>query len=173
MGLISGTANGKDFAFPKDKIIAYRNFANKLWNMTRFYHMMVEKVEKKVKWYEPGMEGLTAEDKDILDKLNDTIKKTDELLEKFRFAEAAETIYHYMWNEVAAKYIENIKDRVDLDVALTVLRHVLLMGLKLLHPFMPFVTEAIWKEFPERTEEQLITAEWPSYTVAAAGKPVA
>lgn len=162
MGLISGTANGKDFSFPKDKVISYRNFANKLWNMARFYHMMTEKVEGKIGWYEPGMNGLTEGDKDILDKLDETIKKTDELLEKFRFAEAAEIIYHYMWDEVAAVYIESVKNRTDLDVALSVLRHVLLVGLKLLHPFMPFVTEAIWKEFPERTEDQLITANWPS-----------
>ncbi len=171
MGLISGTANGKDFAFPKDKIISYRNFANKLWNMTRFYHMMVDPTSsresgtslgaREIKWYEAGMEGLTEADTEILSKLNNTIKMTDELLEKFRFAEAAETIYHFMWDEVAAIYIEQIKDRKDSEVALTVLRHVLLTGLKLLHPFMPFVTEAIWKEFPERTEEQLITAKWP------------
>lgn len=161
MGLISGTANGKDFAFPKDKIVAYRNFANKLWNMTRFYHMMVEKSESEVGWYKPGMSGLTENDKDIMEKLNDTIKKTDELLAKFRFAEAAETIYHFMWDEVAATYIEQVKDRADMTITLTVLRHILMQGLKLLHPFMPFVTEAIWKEFPERTEEQLITASWP------------
>lgn len=161
MGLISGTANGKDFAFPKDKIIAYRNFANKLWNMTRFYHMMVEKEEVKVEWYKADMDGLSELDLDIINKLNKTIKKTDELLAKFRFAEAAETIYHFMWDEVAATYIEQIKERKDMNVALSVLRHVLMMGIKLLHPFMPFVTEAIWKEFPERTEEQLINASWP------------
>ncbi len=119
------------------------------------------------------MEGLTETDAEILSKLNDTIKMTDDLLSKFRFAEAAETIYHFMWDEVAAIYIEQIKDRKDLEVALTVLRHVLLTGLKLLHPFMPFVTEAIWKEFPERTEEQLITAKWPTYAEATAGKPAA
>ena len=161
MGLISGTANGKDFAFPKDKIIAYRNFANKLWNMTRFYHMMVEKEEVKVEWYKADMDGLSELDLDIINKLNTTIKKTDELLAKFRFAEAAETIYHFMWDEVAATYIEQIKERKDMNVALSVLRHVLMIGIKLLHPFMPFVTEAIWREFPERTEEQLINASWP------------
>lgn len=161
MGLISGTANGKDFSFPKDKVMAYRNFANKLWNMARFYHMMTEKVEGKIGWYTSGMSGLTENDKEIVAKLNDTIKKTDELLAKFRFAEAAETIYHYMWDEVAAVYIESIKDRTDLDVALPVLRHVLLMGLKLLHPFMPFVTEAIWSEMPRKQDDMLIVSKWP------------
>lgn len=162
MGLIAGTATGKDFSFPKDKVIAYRNFANKLWNMARFYHMMSEKVGAEIKWYEAGMEGLTTSDTEILSKLNDIIKMTDELLAKFRFAEAAETIYHYMWDEVAAKYIESIKDRKDLGIALSVLRHVLLMGLKLLHPFMPFVTEAIWKEMPRKKSDMLIVSGWPS-----------
>lgn len=161
MGLISGTANGKDFAFPKDKIVSYRNFANKLWNMTRFYHMMVEKEEVKVEWYKPGMDDLSELDLDFINKLNTTIKKTDELLAKFRFAEAAETIYHFMWDEVAAVYIEQIKDRDNKKTSLSVLRHLLMQGVKLLHPFMPFVTEAIWSEFPERTEEQLINASWP------------
>ena len=67
-----------------------------------------------------------------------------------------------MWDGVAAVYIEQVKDREDLGTALVILRHVIMQGLKLLHPFMPFVTEAIWKEFPERTEEQLIRAKWPT-----------
>jgi len=83
------------------------------------------------------------------------------LLEKFRFSEAADVIYHYMWDEVASSYIEQVKNRKDKEVALSVLRHVLLNGLKLLHPFMPFVTEAIWQEMPGLFEKQLITAKWP------------
>lgn len=162
MGLIAGTATGKDFSFPKDKVLGYRNFANKLWNMTRFYHMMVEKAEVEIEWYEPEMEGLTETDTEVLGKLTDTIKATDELLSKFRFAEAAETIYHFMWDEVAARYIEQLKERKDMEIALSVLRHVLLTGLKLLHPFMPFVTEAIWKEMPRKHGEMLIVSKWPS-----------
>jgi valyl-tRNA synthetase len=162
MGLIAGTATGKDFAFPKDKIISYRNFGNKLWNMARFYHMMVEKSGDEIPWYEPMMAGLQKDDKAILKGLTDTIRKTDKLLESFRFAEAADTIYHFMWDEVAAKYIESLKDREDKGVALSVLRHVLLNGLKLLHPFMPFVTEAIWSEMPRQRDEMLIVSKWPA-----------
>ena len=84
----------------------------------------------------------------------------DDLLSKFRFAEAADSIYHFMWDEVAAKYLEEIKSREDLGVALCVLRHIILTGLKLLHPFMPFVTEAIWKEI-NPDDGMLIVAEWP------------
>ncbi len=161
MGLIAGTATGKDFSFPKDKITAYRNFGNKLWNMARFYHMMAEKAGKEIAWYEPAMEGLVESDKEILVKLNTTISSVDELLSKFRFAEAGDTIYHFMWDEVAAKYLEEIKSREDLVMALSVLRHIILTGLKLLHPFMPFVTEAIWKEMPRKYNDMLIVTEWP------------
>jgi valyl-tRNA synthetase len=161
MGLIAGTATGKDFSFPKDKIVGYRNFGNKLWNMARFYHMMSEKAGKEVTWYEPQMNGLTESDTAILKQLLETITSVDDLLSKFRFAEAGDTIYHFMWDEVAAKYLEEIKSREDLGVALSVLRHIILTGLKLLHPFMPFVTEAIWKEMPKQEEEMLITAAWP------------
>ena len=162
MGLIAGTATGKDFAFPKDKIIAYRNFGNKLWNMARFFLLMQEKAGiTNLKFSNSQMEGLTESDKEILKKLNETIISTDDLLSQFRFAEAAETIYHFMWDEVAAKYLEEIKSREDLGVALSVLRHVMLTGLKLLHPFMPFVTEAIWKEMPRMKNEMLIVTKWP------------
>ena len=161
MGLISGTANGKDFAFPKDKIVAYRNFGNKLWNMARFYLMMVDKFEKEVPWYDKKLKGLQKEDKEIIRKLETTIEKVNTLLEKFRFAEAAENIYHFMWDEVAANYIEHVKNRDDKEVALSVLRHALLNGLKLLHPFMPYVTEAIWQEMPEMNEKMLMVAKWP------------
>lgn len=129
--------------------------------MARFYHMMSEKYGKEVGWYEPGMKGLIKSDEEILEKLNKTIASVDELLTKFRFAEAGETIYHFMWDEVAAKYLEEVKSREDLGVALSVLRHVMLTGLKLLHPFMPFVTEAIWKEMPRKHEEMLIVSKWP------------
>ncbi len=165
MGLISGTANGKDFAFPKDKIIAYRNFANKLWNMARFFFMMQEKlgiVFDETYYQEKAKKELKEVDVQILKRLNETIGNTEKLLDKFRFSEAAETIYHFMWDEVAAKYIEQIKDRADQEVAVSVLRSLLLNGLKLLHPFMPFVTEAIWKEFPNLKEKQLMSAKWPS-----------
>jgi valyl-tRNA synthetase len=162
MGLIAGTATGKDFSFPKDKITAYRNFGNKLWNMARFFLMMQEKSGiTNLKFSNSQMEGLTARDNEIIKMLNETINSVDKLLGEFRFAEAGDTIYHFMWDEVAAKYLEEVKTREDLGVALSVLRHVILTGLKLLHPFMPFVTEAIWKEMPRKHDEMLIISKWP------------
>lgn len=162
MGLIAGTATGKDFSFPKDKITAYRNFGNKLWNMARFFLMMQEKSGiTNLKFSNSQMEGLTERDNEIVKMLNETITSVDKLLGEFRFAEAGDTIYHFMWDEVAAKYLEEVKTREDLGVALSVLRHVILTGLKLLHPFMPFVTEAIWKEMPKKRDEMLIISKWP------------
>ncbi len=190
MGLISGTAGGKDFNFPKDKIIAYRNFGNKLWNMARFMLMMLEKAN--------GVDGSNAlneanivlennnkvgklnlvevddkkskkllkdEDKEILKKLNSVVKTVDKNLEKFRFSQAGEVIYQFMWHDVADVYIEQVKVREDKEVALGVLMHVYKTGLKLLHPFMPFVTEAIWDEVAITNEmSDLLLAEslWPS-----------
>jgi len=123
--------------------------------------MMCEKAEIRNPKSEILNKGLQKEDTQILNRLNETIKNVDELLAKFRFAEAGETIYHFMWDEVAAKYLEEIKERKDLEVALPVLRHIILTGLKLLHPFMPFVTEAIWKEL-NPDGGMLIVAEWPA-----------
>jgi valyl-tRNA synthetase len=165
MGLISGTANGKDFAFPRDKVIAYRNFANKLWNMGRFMLMMLEEQEKagnKVPVYEEKKtKGLTDTDKEILKELKALIKNVDKNLEKYRFSDAAEGIYQFMWHELADKYIETVKTREDKEIALSVLKHVYTTGLKLLHPFMPFVTEAIWENIPDVNEKTLAGDEWP------------
>ena len=104
---------------------------------------------------------LAKEDREILQQLDEVVKKVTVALEKFRFAEAADTIYEFVWRSVADVYIEQVKERKDQNVALAVLRSVILNSLKLLHPFMPFVTEAIWQEFPNLSEKNLITAKWP------------
>lgn len=162
MGLISGTANGKDFAFPKDKVVAYRNFANKLWNMARFMLLMME--GKEVPFYDgKSPKGLQKEDKEILKKLEETIKSVNSSLDKYRFSEAAEVAYHFMWDDLASSYIEHVKDRKDKEFALSIFRHVFVEGLKTLHPFMPFVTEAIWQNLPKdnRESEILLNSIWP------------
>lgn len=163
MGLISGTANGKDFAFPKDRVVAYKHFANKLWNMGRFILMMREQWGKEVPVFdEVAMKkSLTSEDKAILKALHKIIKSVDSSLEKFRFADAAETIYQFMWHEVADKYIEAVKLREDKAVALSLLTHIFTTGLTLLHPFMPFVTEEIYQQMPQHGESLMIEP-WPT-----------
>ena len=167
MGLISGTANGKDFNFPKDRVIAYRNFANKLWNLGRFVTMKLEELDSPTPEFDEKMKGLKKQDKEILSQLTKLIKTVDEKLAKFRFADAAEAIYQFVWHELADKYVEETKMRDDKDMAVAVLKYVYLTSLKLLHPFMPFVTEAIYqvlsaKDEALRTESaMLITAKWP------------
>jgi len=171
MGLISGTATGKDFSFPHDKVVAYRNFANKIWNMARFMELMFDQWGKSVPFYNQKVaKKLTTEDKEILSKLETTVKQVNQNLEKFRFAQAGEIIYHFLWDDVANVYIENVKQRKDKEVALSVLRHVFINGIKLLHPFMPFVTEAIWEHIPGIFEppyhkEPLIISSWPDERV--------
>ncbi|MFA6981707.1 MAG: valine--tRNA ligase [Patescibacteria group bacterium] len=161
MGLISGTANGRDFTFPQDKILGYRNFANKIWNMGRFILMMKERYEGDVPQFESAKLDLKPEDKEILEKLSLTIKAVDENLEKYRFADAGEVIYQFMWHEVADLYIEKVKNREDKDVALSTLIHVYTTCLKLLHPFMPFITEEIWGIMTENKKGLLMNSPWP------------
>ena len=167
MGLVSGNGTGKDFNFPRDRVIAYKNFANKIWNIARFILIKFEEYGKEVPMYSDAVKTkLKEEDREILKKLNATIKFVDKNLEKFRFADAGETIYQFMWHEFADKYIESTKERLkgggpDAKVALSVLRYVLITSLKLLHPFMPFVTEEIWEKIPGVFERPLIIAKWP------------
>lgn len=173
MSLLFGNGEGGKVPLSEDKVRAMRNFANKIWNMARFFIMMQEKTNKEFseEYFKTIAEDqLKAEDKEILSQLNETIKKMTSLLEKFRFSEAADTIYEFMWHTVADVYIEQVKNRKDLEIAVAVFRSVLLNGLKLLHPFMPFVTETIWQEFPNLAEKQLITAKWPAVAKATDGK---
>ncbi|HLC93542.1 MAG: valyl-tRNA synthetase, valyl-tRNA synthetase [candidate division WWE3 bacterium GW2011_GWC1_41_7] len=166
MGLINGTANGKDFNFPHDKILGYRNFANKIWNMARFMLIMTESYEEetgeKVPFFgDLDQELLQAEDLEIMEKLNGLIGEVDKNLEKYRFADAGDAIYHFMWDELASGYIEKVKGREDKVVALCVLRHTYVTSLKLLHPFMPFATEHIWSHLPGLSNEPLAISKWP------------
>jgi len=166
MGLISGTANGRDFAFPKDKVIAYRNFANKLWNMARFMIMMMENNNERDFYFNEALNiSLSDFDRDMLEKMKKLISSVTASLERYRFADAAEMVYQFMWHEIADKYIEYVKDLEgdQKTVSLSVLRYIFVKGLVLLHPLMPFVTEAIWKNIPKFDGEPdlLIQQKWP------------
>jgi len=162
MGLIAGTANGKDFNFPRDRVIAFKHFGNKIWNMGRFILMMREQWGKELSNFDKlDSKKLTKEDKAVLKEMNVLIKEVDKELEKFRFADAANAIYQFMWHTLADKYIEQVKLREDKDIALVVLLHVFITSLKLLHPFMPFITEAIYQQMPGHSKSIMIAA-WPT-----------
>jgi valyl-tRNA synthetase len=160
MSLLFGNGEGGKVPLSDDKVRAMRNFANKIWNMSRFYLMMAEGKEIAPLNHSTIKTLKNEQDKVMIKQLDEVIKKMTTLLEKFRFSEAADLIYEFMWHTVADVYIEQVKDREDQEVTLSVLRHVIFTGLKLLHPFMPFVTETIWKEL-NPDDGMLITTEWP------------
>lgn len=168
MGLISGTANGKDFSFPHDKIVGYQRFGSKIWNMTRFMLMMKDTYGNPVPAFNSlDKATLTTEDTEILATLQQTITTVQENLEKYRFADAAEAIYQFMWHDIADTYIESVKNRPDKDVALSVLAHVLITSLTVLHPFMPFITEKLYQTLREEgfvsqsDSPLLMLSRWP------------
>jgi len=162
MGLISGTANGKDFNFPRDRVIAFKHFGNKIWNMARFSLMMID--QEKIQllsgddWKETELQD---EDKLYREQLKKLIKEVDVHLTRYRFADAAEGIYQFMWHELADKYIESIKNREDKKVALSNFIEIYKTCLKLLHPFMPYITEEIYSHLPHE-EKSIMIASWPT-----------
>jgi len=164
MGLISGTANGKDFNFPKDRVIAFKHFGNKIWNMARFSLMMIENEKiSLLSGDELKKAELTEEDKQYNLELQELIKSVDENLEKYRFADAAEGIYQFMWHTLADKYIESLKNREDKQVGLSNFMEIYKTCLKLLHPFMPFITEEIWSHV-SNDKKLIMISKWPTVT---------
>lgn len=152
LGLIANRSPGQNQAFSTDRIVAGRNFCNKLWNIARF-------AENKLgENYQPGApEPHTLADHWIISELaqaKDTLERT---IDSYRLAEAQETIYHAIWDSVADWYIEASKDQDNLDL----LAWVLDTSLRLAHPFAPFVTETIWQTLPWH-DTLLIKEQWPA-----------
>jgi len=163
MSLVYGVSPASDISVYDEKIKSMRNFANKVWNIGRFI-LSGYSPKKQIPFYSPDIKGQTKEDKKIIASLNRIIAQTTNYLEKYRFDLAAETIYQFIWHDFADKYIEQTKPRIsngDL-VSLSVLRHVFLNCLKLLHPFMPFITEELWQKFPKKKGDPLIVSLWPT-----------
>lgn len=163
MSLIVGAGPGNDITVGEEKIKGYRNFVNKIWNIGRFIINYFPKNKKQVPFYSSKLKGLTREDKEIIKKLNELIKNTTKNLDNYQFSPAGEDIYHFIWHEFADKYLEYSKTRVkEKDIIVfSILRHVYLNCLKLLHPFMPFITEAVWGQMPKKYKKLLIISSWP------------
>ena len=164
--LMTGNAPGNDMRFYWERVESSRNFANKIWNASRFVLMNLE--GKTVT--EPEIASLCAEDKWILSRLNNVIKEVTENMDKYELGIAVQKVYDFLWDELCDWYIEIAKVRLwkaDEDPkaaneALWTLRTALTQGLKLLHPFMPFITEEIYCTLlPE--EESIMISEWPVY----------
>lgn len=121
--------------------------------------MMIESEEIKDLRFK--IEDLNEEDRQYRKELQELIKSVDENLEKYRFSDAAEGIYQFMWHSLADKYIESLKNREDKQVGLSNFMEIYKTCLKLLHPFMPFITEEIYSNLPHQ-EKAIMVAKWPT-----------
>ena len=163
--LVTGNTPGNDMRFYTKRVEANRNFANKLWNATRFLMM---NMSDEITDSNFDVEKLHYEDKWILSKLQKVIKSITEKIEKYDIGLAADDIYDFIWSDFCDWYIEIVKPVLYSDNAeektntVKVLLYVLENILKLLHPFMPYITEEIWQALPNR-EEALIVSKWPEY----------
>ena len=164
--LVTGNAPGNDMRFYWERVEASRNFANKVWNASRFIMMNLGDAEPA----EPAREELLAEDRWILSRVNDLAKEMTENMDKFELGIAVQKVYDFIWDEFCDWYIEMTKRRtyrreenpVSANAALWTLKEVLTQALKMLHPFMPFLTEEIFCTLhPE--EATIMLADWPVY----------
>ena len=163
MNMITGNSPGNDMRFYVERCEAMRNFANKLWNASRYVLM---NVPEHMTTGLPAKEQLEIADKWVLSKLNTLISEVTENLERYELGIAVQKIYDFLWDTYCDWYIELTKARLygenaeSKETAIRVLVYVLDQTLRLLHPFMPFITEEIWQSIPHEGEA-LIVAAWP------------
>ena len=161
--LVTGNAPGNDMRFYWERVEASRNFANKVWNASRFIMMNLDKAEVD----DVELSTLTDADKWILSKVNTLAKDVTENMENYDLGVAVQKIYDFIWEEFCDWYIEMVKPRLWNDedttkaAALWTLKTVLINSLKLLHPYMPFITEEIFCNLSD--EESIMISDWPEY----------
>ena len=159
------TYGGQDIKMSEERFEYGRNFANKIWNASRFVLMNLDGVDNS----DIDFDKLTIADKWILDKLNSTAKEINENIETFRIGETAHVLYDFFWNSYCDWYVEIAKIQLQ-DAALKlntqrVLRYVLDMSLRMLHPIMPHITERVWQLIPKNSEfPAIIVADFPVYS---------
>lgn len=161
MSLIFKTAAGNDIALSEDQVRGMRNFTNKVWNIGRFIidfapadAKHLQRTDLKINTADLKNE----QDKDIVTKLEQTQKEVTKAIEQYRFNDASNAIYEFIWHEFADKYIESTKERRT--EAQPILEYVFRTSLEILHPFMPFITEEIWQKLPHNGESIMLT-KWP------------
>ncbi len=164
--LITGNAPGNDMRFYYERVEANRNFGNKIWNASRFIMMNMEGKEVTT----PAAADLEPVDKWMLSKLNNVIKEVTDNMENYELGIAVQKVYDFIWDEFCDWYIEMVKPRlyasdnqVSSNAALWTLKTVLIDALKLLHPYMPFITEEIFCTL-QSEEESIMISSWPVYT---------
>ena len=163
--LVTGNTPGNDMRFYMERVEANRNFANKIWNASKFVLMNLEGFDAS---FVPSAEDYTLADKWIVEEYNKTVTNITNNLDKFELGEAASAVYDFIWNTYCDWYIELAKPRLynkeggrDRQTAQYLLVSILRHMMELLHPFMPFVTEHIWQHLPHEGES-IMVAPWPS-----------
>ncbi len=166
--LITGNAPGNDMRFYNERVENSRNFANKVWNASRFIMMNMGEDEKSA-IHQPMPAGLEPVDHWILSKLNKTIKEATENMDHFELGIAVQKVYDFIWDEFCDWYIEMVKprlynsdDKTSHEAVMWTLQTVLINALKLLHPYMPFITEEIFCTMQDE-EESIMISDWPVY----------
>ncbi len=162
MGLVVGNTPGTDMNLDPDKINAYKKFANKIWNVSRFILTSVDDIGGL-----PASQTLHPEDQTLSEEANKLTHDVSEYLTTYKLHLASETLYHFLWHRFADEILEESKailqgeDTERKASRVRALYDMLMIQLKLLHPFMPFVTEEIWQALPEKDAEILMVAKWP------------
>ena len=162
--LVGGNTEARLSPFDEEKVRGYRNFANKIWNIGRFIQLKRSEYPDYIEKYAIFDATMLNDesDKSLVSNLNNLIKNATLNLDSYKFKFAGESIYHFIWDELANDYLEKIKDRKDIESILT-LDHAFRDSLKLISPFMPFITEAVWQELYKDTEQEtIILSTWPT-----------
>jgi valyl-tRNA synthetase len=175
IGMVVGNTAGTSLALSDDKVSAYKKFANKIWNITRFVLSSAEGLGPKGEivegvvpvTFDQNFNKYSEADSKLISELDEIIKDITSDMENFRFYLASEKIYHYIWHTFADLILENSKkilsegnEEEKLSKKMTLL-NLLIKSLKVLHPFMPFVTEEIWSSMPVSNKKLLIVEKWP------------
>ena len=155
--LTTNSAAGLDLRFDEEKMASTWNFINKLWNASRFVLMNIEDLKKE------SLDNLKLEDKWILTKLNKTIKEVRKNMDKYELNLAGSTLYNFIWEDFCDNYIELSKSSLNDNTTKTVLLKVLTSILKMLHPYMPYVTEEIYSMLPIKDSESIMISSYPKY----------
>ncbi len=160
MGLVMGNTPGQSLALDENKIKGYKNFANKIWNASKFVLTNLTRIDAE---FNADIRGkLSAEQKQHLKNLQKLQKEVTKLMDDFKFYYAAEKIYHYFWHEFCDKVIEESKKNAANPATQYMLLGILTTSLKMLHPFMPFITEEIYQSLPIKDKKlSLMVESWP------------
>jgi len=159
LSLIIGAAPGNDVKLSEDRVRGYKHFANKIWNITRFVLENAGAANNKAE--------IGKEDRALLDETSKVGQQVSEYIDSFRLDLAADAIYHFVWHRFADEILEESKsilkgsDPIAAESRRYTLYAILDTSLRVLHPFMPFVTEAIWQKLPQKDAELLMAAKWP------------